>query len=145
MGDFNKYAGNGINPNGEYWNPSSDYHNYRERRTVVPYGTTPGFGEVGMGYRQAAPLAAAAAKEKARIQAAIIEQERLKFEAQLQEHNQGYAGRPEDVGQYQGGRQFFGIPEITYGTVDSSGSITPETTVAPEVGNNWFNLDGVKF
>ncbi len=139
---FNKVARDGMNPNtisGRDNGTRYDY--YRKGKTVVPYGTTPkGWNEVGMGYRQAAPLAAAAAQEKARVEAAIAEQARLDYEAQMREHDAGYANTG-DARQFQG-KQLFGVPEITYGAPTPE-LVAPET-IAPNI-NSWFSSPEVLY
>lgn len=145
--------GNVINSNGDQF--FSGYDQARQGKTVVPYGTKPGWGQVGMGYRQAAPLASAAAQSDAKarmdhMMRARWEQQQAQqaLEAQVQEHDAGYSNAG-DARQFQGNEQWFGTPEITYGSMSSDGTITPEVqtapTVTPEVNPNWMTWPGVSF
>lgn len=153
MEQFNRLARNGMDPNGGYL--TSGYDQARQGKTVVPYGTKPGWGQVGMGYRQASPLASAQAQAEAKARMDHMmrarweqRQSQQALEAQVREHDAGY-GNTGDARQFQGNEQWFGTPEITYGSMGSDGTITPEVqttpTVVPDENPNWMMWPGVTY
>ena len=138
--------GNVINSNGDEF--FSGYDQYRQGKTVVPYGTKPGWGQVGMGYRQASPLASAAALEKARMEAAMIEKARLEQAAQMREHDAGYSNTG-NARQFQGNNHLL-VPEITYSDTPGYGEEgetpsmygVPGYSPVPDSQDSWFGEGG---
>jgi len=147
--------GNVINSNGDEF--FSGYDQYRQGKTVVPYGTKPGWGQVGMGYRQASPLASAAAKSDAKarmdhMMRARWEQQQAQqaLEAQVQEHDAGYSNKnpwikPNNEWKYEDE-----VPEITYSDLPGYGEEgetpgmygVPGYSPVPDSQDSWFGEGG---